>query len=388
MKILVLTTSFPLNKNDLSGKAIFLQAQGLVKKGFDVHVLAPHHRGVPKQEIMNSVKISRFQYGPEKLEVVSYGAGLGDNLRDSFGAKVMFPFFLIAFLFSAVIKSRNYDLLHANYSVIPGFIGSICKLLYRKPLIVTVRGGDLEYGSLFFLINKFVFSIADYIIGVNSEYIRRAIYFGAKKEKTDVIYSEVAINKNLLELPIKEQFQGNLLFISRLVPVKNLLLVLKALKSLRNKGQFKLVVVGDGTERAQLEQFSQDNSLTDIVTFEGKKGANEIAEFLSKADVFVLPQKAEGVGVSLLEAMAAGVPAISGKVKGIEDVATHQHTGILVSTEDPRELESAILELAKNKSLRFKIAQNARNLIKERYLSQGQLDRVVQVYNKLLKAPN
>ncbi|HEX7456420.1 MAG TPA: glycosyltransferase [Candidatus Nanoarchaeia archaeon] len=386
MKVLVLTTSFPLNRADLSGKPILLQAKGLVERGFSMEVLAPHHEGAKSIEMLDGVKVTRFRYAPAGLEKVCYGAGLPDNVKQTLVAKIMSPPFLLAFLFSAVLKAKKFDLIHANWSVIPGFIGVICKLLYKKPLIVTVRGGDLEQNFLFFTINKFVFGRADYVIGVNSEYVRKARSLGARKNKSLVIYSEVGINERLLKLPIQKTFSGNLLFVSRLVPCKNLKFVLEALEQVKHKKPpLRLTVVGDGTERESLEKFCKEKGLSGIVSFEGKKPHGDVFNYLKEADVFVLPQIAEGVGVSLLEAMAAGVPTISGKVKGIEDVIIEGKTGLLVSPKDRRQLEAAILSLVDDNSERFRIAQNARNLIKERYRDQRQIDRIVEIYNKLSK---
>ncbi|MEP5152401.1 glycosyltransferase family 4 protein [Planktotalea sp.] len=135
----------------------------------------------------------------------------------------------------------------------------------------------------------------------------------------------------------------HLLFVGRLAGVKGVPVLLDTLTSLRETHpELKVTLIGDGPERAALEARATELGLGKIVDFVGYKSQTEVAETLAKTDIFVLPSFAEGVPVSLMEAMAAAVPVITTHVAGIPELVEDGTHGILTHAGDSASLSAAI----------------------------------------------
>ncbi len=135
-----------------------------------------------------------------------------------------------------------------------------------------------------------------------------------------------------------------LLFVGRLAGVKGVPILLDAVATLKARHpQLRLALIGDGPERAALEERAKP--LGETVVFLGYQGQSEVAEALSQSDVFVLPSFAEGVPVVLMEAMAAGVPVVATQIAGIPELVTQWENGVLVPPGDAPALAQAIEQL-------------------------------------------
>ena len=135
-----------------------------------------------------------------------------------------------------------------------------------------------------------------------------------------------------------------LLFVGRLAGVKGVPILLDAVTTLKARHpQLRLALIGDGPERAALEERAKP--LGETVVFLGYQGQSEVAEALSQSDVFVLPSFAEGVPVVLMEAMAAGVPVVATQIAGIPELVTQWENGVLVPPGDAPALAQAIEQL-------------------------------------------
>ncbi len=133
-----------------------------------------------------------------------------------------------------------------------------------------------------------------------------------------------------------------LLSVGRLVPLKGLPLLLRALAAMNGKLQFNLRIVGGGPERARLESMATKSGIREDVEFVGSIPRNQMRRELSAADVFVFTSLRDSCGMALLEAMAAGLPAVC---------IDHGGPGILASRESaimiaPRSEEHVVEKLA------------------------------------------
>ncbi len=119
--------------------------------------------------------------------------------------------------------------------------------------------------------------------------------------------------------------------VSRLVPQKNLPLLLFALKELNSKEspRFNLTIVGSGPLKTELQSLSADLGIEEMVTW--KEQLQEVLPFYSSLDVFVLPSNYEGFGLVLLEAMSQGIPVIARRISAIPEVLGEDHPGLVDS---------------------------------------------------------
>jgi glycosyltransferase involved in cell wall biosynthesis len=141
----------------------------------------------------------------------------------------------------------------------------------------------------------------------------------------------------------------------------------------------RMVLVGDGLERAALEAMSRQFGLDARVQFLGMR--DDVPSILRNLDVFVLPSRTEGLPMALLEAMAAGLPIVATAVGGVPEAIRDGETGILVPPERPDELAGAILRLASDEALRNRLAAGGRQTFLNRY----ELSRMVGAYERLME---
>jgi glycosyltransferase involved in cell wall biosynthesis len=104
------------------------------------------------------------------------------------------------------------------------------------------------------------------------------------------------------------------------------------------------LVVGDGSDRARLDQKARELGLADRVIFAGRISEEEKPDHYRLADAYVMPSSGEGFGIVFLEALACGIPVIGSKIDGSRDALRDGRLGILVNPTDPAELRAAILQ--------------------------------------------
>jgi glycosyltransferase involved in cell wall biosynthesis len=167
-------------------------------------------------------------------------------------------------------------------------------------------------------------------------------------------------------------------FLGRLDPVKRVQDLIDAVGLLR--GTFfptaELSIFGHGSERERLEERAKQKNA--IVHFHGAVASP--LDALSQVDVLVLPSEAEGFGLVLIEAMAAGVPVIGTDVPGIRDVIEHEVNGLLVPPRDPPAISAAIMRVEEDEAQRDRLIAGGRNTVRDRF----NWDVIVPRYRELL----
>jgi glycosyltransferase involved in cell wall biosynthesis len=168
-------------------------------------------------------------------------------------------------------------------------------------------------------------------------------------------------------------------FIGRLDPVKRIPDLLEAVRILA--GRVHLHVFGEGAERPHLESLIRQFDLKSLATLHGS--VPDPQEALSQVELLVLPSEAEGFGLVLIEAMAAGVPVVATNVSGIRDVVRHEQTGLLVAPAAPAELARAIDRILIDADLRQRLVSAAKLDVARRFT----WDVVLPRYRQLLGLP-
>ena len=173
-------------------------------------------------------------------------------------------------------------------------------------------------------------------------------------------------------------------FVGRLVAIKRVDVLLRAFASLRDTNPpLRLAIVGDGELRDELERLAAELDLGERVRFLGYR--TDMAEIAAAADVAVLSSDNEGTPVSLIEAAAAGVPAVATAVGGVPDVVAPQ-TGILVPAGDAEALAAGVARLAADATLRERMGERARAHVRERFAVERLLGDIDALYEELLAA--
>jgi len=176
------------------------------------------------------------------------------------------------------------------------------------------------------------------------------------------------------------QVGPTLISVGRLTPVKNHQLLLQMLVRLPAAAQ--LVIVGEGPQRAQLQQQVRHLQLQDRVTLAGE--VHDIKPYLSGAAVFVLGSRFEGLPLSILEAMSAGLPVVSTDVGGVSEAVIDGDTGYLAQAGDDRGLADRVRRLLDAPALRDTMGRQGRN----HYLSTFTISRfrsqMLEIYGSIV----
>ena len=190
----------------------------------------------------------------------------------------------------------------------------------------------------------------------------------------------VAEAKVELGMPPEEFLIGA---VGRLSPEKAFDLLLRSVKALRDSGHaVRLVIVGEGDDRARLEALRAELGLQGVVELPGWQ--SDVRKIYEAMDLFVLSSLREGLPNVLLEAMALKVPCIATRIAGIPKLIGHGVDGWLVEPGDGSALTDGITRLVCNSELRSRYANDARATIVKRYDFQRRIQRLARVYDELL----
>ena len=370
----------------IGGAEVFAQkvAEYLVKKGHEVDIITMvRDKGLSKFENINNVMIHRIREG--KFGFLSF---------------IICLLHLVWYILK-MDKSRDYDLIHSVGDGIPSYVGTLIKKLKRKPHLITIQGGNIApgfknnlSGKILKRLQKWSFKNADSIHVISRKLYQQVQELNAH----DVVIIPNGVDAQVFKPMDKaalrkmhgfSQDEKIIISVARLIPRKGIDYLIKATALvLEHLPNVRLIIVGDGTHRAELEKLIEQLKLGDVAKIIGLISHNQIPEYLNLADVFVIPSLYEPLGIVTIEAMACGVPVIGSNVDGIPDVIEDGKNGILVPPADEKQLADALLTLLQDEKLRNRYAQEGLKTVKDKFLWETVLMKIEQEYNKCTKSGN
>ena len=175
-----------------------------------------------------------------------------------------------------------------------------------------------------------------------------------------------------------------LISVGRLVPLKRQALLISALAGVKRRyPDARLLLVGDGECMAELRQQAIDSGLDDCVEFTGIVA--NVGEYLARADLYLSNSESEGMPVSLLEAMAWGLPVIASDIPGHRSVVDPGKTGFLFELNNVDELIDRVIALATDKALGQSVSARARALVEKNYSDVRSEQQHAALYRKILR---
>jgi glycosyltransferase involved in cell wall biosynthesis len=195
----------------------------------------------------------------------------------------------------------------------------------------------------------------------------------------------------LLELPDRTRAEENgrsgvtFGFVGRLVPIKNLPLLIEAFASVQRQiPAARLLIAGDGEGRAAAEAMIAAKGLQASVELEGWR--EDLTVLYRQMDVMVLTSLNEGTPVAVIEAMAAAVPVVVTGVGGVPDVVSHEENGLVVPSGAVDALAGAMLRLARNAEDRERLGTAGRRAVRDRFAAPRLVSEVETLYYTGLEA--
>jgi glycosyltransferase involved in cell wall biosynthesis len=319
--------------------------------------------------------------------------------------------------FPILIKlRRNYDLVFVSGFRVLGItavlvsriLGRVCVLkadslgemsgdFFRAGLAkLGASPSSFLFRSFLWLRDK-ILKRADSFVAVSSEVASELICYGVNPNMIRMIPNSVdtcrfyPVNsrekqelRRKLGLSAKDTI---VIFTGRLVSYKGLPLLLRVWQDIQAKHHnISLLLVGSGgldihNCESELKKFVVENDLQESVHFTGD--VHNVHEYLQASDIFVFPTEREAFGISLVEAMACGLPVIATAAGGIKDILTHQHNGLVVEAGDFQGLYAALEYLLTDTALAVRLGKTARQSVQESYSVQIVARKYVNLFQSI-----
>ncbi|WP_081603246.1 MULTISPECIES: glycosyltransferase family 4 protein [unclassified Haloferax] len=318
---------------------------------------------------------------------ISFYTSSAVDLTDIIGLQSMFSISALAD-FRRVIREFQPDIVHAhNRFFYTSILASLHSLFSDYRFVTTLHLGDIGMISgiggaaakaFEQTISRFVISRSDCVISVSAAAESIAQSLGAKQ--TAVVRNSVDV-KDFSPTP---QSEKSLLYIGRLVRnngIQDLLTALPGVLDTHPDAAFH--IVGSGPLEEDTQKFIESNGISDSVTVHGY--VEDISEMYDRASVFCRPSYSEGLPLTMLEAMASGVPPVVTAIAGVPEVVTDRETGILLEPGNPDKVEQAISELFEDSELRNQLSENAREYVVSNLTWEQRTKKVIEVYERVLK---
>jgi glycosyltransferase involved in cell wall biosynthesis len=386
-RLLVVTSTFPRWKGDAEPAFVFELCRRLASD-FQIRVLAPHAKGAAVRESIAGLDIWRYQYAPERFELLAHGGGIVPNLRKHRWRWILVPFFLL-FQFLAIrrhVKEWRPEVVHAHWIIPQGLIAGLALGKKRRgpTLFTTSHGADLFAlkGRWFERLKRFVLSRSDQVTVVSEAMRNEVLSIGVAGQNVRVAPMGVDLLETFVPDPQAQRSSDEILFVGRLVEKKGLRYLLDALPALINAYPgLRLTVAGFGPEEQALRERAASLGLGERVVFLGPVAQATLPALYRRAAVFVAPfvraksGDQEGLGLVVVEAVGCGCPVVVSDLPAVRDVVGVEGERFLVGTgdsdalskriarvlEDPHEACSEAMRLRDDIMARFDWAVVARN---------------------------
>jgi glycosyltransferase involved in cell wall biosynthesis len=330
----------------------------LSQHGVDVQVITRHYPGLPLKETIDGVSVYRTPIWHSSKVIAS----------------LSFTYYALRLLQST---HHDYQIIHCHEMLSPMTIGLTASVLGGSRLVINPhRGGYL--GDVYKLVNqrpitgkmrlRWAQRRGDAFVAVSREIASELEAAGIPKDKiwhipyildTDHFHPVTDVNRTAVRSQLGMQDGLWACYAGRLVAEKGLNVLLKAWESVfRQSVDAHLLIVGDGDQRSHLEELAEIRGIKHRVLFTG--AVADTVRYLQASDVYVQPSFTEGLPISVLEAMACGLPVIATGVGGVTDMLSNGANGIVIPPHDPDSLSDCLIELLSDNDLQARLGNQAR----------------------------
>ena len=298
---------------------------------------------------------------------------------------------------ATVAETENLDLLHVHYASPHSISGILARESLRPqrrlPVVTTLHGTDITLvGSdrTYLPITRYGIAQSDGVTAI-SDYLKRATAETFGIDEVEVIPNFVCgaeyFRRDVptLRASLAPQGEPLLVHVSNFRPVKRPVDCVEILARVRAAGVgARLVMVGDGSERGAAEHRARCLRVEAHCSFVGKQP--RIVDYLSAADVLLLPSEQESFGLAALVAMACEVPVVASRVGGVPEVVTDGETGCLAEAGDVEKMAADAARLLADGAARREMGRRARESALSRYSTDKVIPRYLEFYERVLAA--
>ncbi len=293
-------------------------------------------------------------------------------------------------LLKKIVREKGIQIIHAHDSTGHSLVALACLSGLKTPVVVH-RRVDFPVRKSFFSRIKYNLSCISHYICV-SDKVKKVLQPSVKNNiPIEVVYSGIDINRfqnveRNNKLRSEYNLDENAILIgniSALADHKDLYTFVDTAFILCSRYEhLYFFLIGDGPERSGLESYIQSKSLNNRVFTTGFR--SDIDEILPGLDIFLFTSKTEGLGTTVLDAMACGVPVVSTAAGGVPEIIRHHQNGLLAEIQNPASLAQLIEKLLTEPGLKKHLISQARKDVKS-FSKESMADKIYQIYVRVLK---
>lgn len=368
MNICVLTHTYPRFSGDPVAPFMKDFCLGLSQQKQNVTILTPYDKKFSLREntsINLKTKLYRYIF-PDGLHTLGYSRTLIGDQRLKTSVFFLAPLMFFASFFSLlwIIYKERIQVISAHWIIPNGFIAALASKITGVPLIVTIPGSDVYLGkknSLFKFMTKFASFQAKAIVSNSMRYLGELADLGIPKEKFIEIPYGVNI-KNFEHIKQERKVMRKslgikssdliILAVGRLVEKKGFDYLIKAIPGvLKEYKQIKLLIIGDGSEKNNLENLVDELKIKNKVSFLGRINHTDLPKYYSVADIYAAPSVKDKQGnleshiVALFEAIASGLPVVATELAVSKKYVVDGKNGYRVKDKSVESLSDAIIRM-------------------------------------------
>jgi glycosyltransferase involved in cell wall biosynthesis len=371
ISIIMPVSFFPKSPTDSVPRFVEDQINAFLNESpsLQITVLVPHHGESPSEEVRNGFKVIRYHYfWPYRLERLA-GGGIMPSIRKEPWLAIQIPFLFLAqcTVLLRMVRKAQYDYIYAHWFTPQGIVAAIVSALTRTPFCFTSHSSDVDIWKRIPLIGRLIvrrlLPKARAITVVSQRSYEKIQAFFTQNEwrrlapKVAVIPMGIHTSEFTPEARSKDELKRKynlgenfvLFSIGRMVEKKGLKYLLEAFAQLhKTYGTSQLVLAGDGPLKGPLEAQAEALGIGHAVRFVGFLSGKEKIDYLSLADILVIPSiitadgDAEGLPVSLMEGLASQTICIATRVSGADDILKDGESGLLIDDRNATAIVNAI----------------------------------------------
>ncbi|MGB8287828.1 colanic acid biosynthesis glycosyltransferase WcaL [Rhizobium ruizarguesonis] len=287
------------------------------------------------------------------------------------------------------------DVIHCHFGPAGRVVAHLKKLgLINVPMTTVFHGYDItQYTDGRPEIYRELFEQADLLLPISDLWRRRLIDLGAPPEKITTIRLGIdcnAFNYKLRTIPAGQRMR--FITIGRMTEKKGHRFAIQAFSQLVSRRpdlDLSLDIVGDGPLFGDMQSLAEASGHSNRIQFHGGLPHQEIKRLLDEAHIFVLPSVTaadgdmEGIPVSIMEAMAMGLPVISTRHSGIPELVSREESGLLVPESDTEALSSAMEQLVTNPTLIQTMGLQGRRIVEEQFNEEKQTRELLLSFKRI-----
>ncbi len=293
-----------------------------------------------------------------------------------------------------VVRKYSLEVLHVHYAIPHAYAAYMAKQMLKEKgldvrVVTTLHGTDITLvGSHPTYKSAVEFSVnnSDVVTAVSNNLKETTNKLFNITKDIKVIYNFIDAKKydnaqkeECKRIALAQPHERIFTHVSNFRPVKRVEDVVKIFSEVRKEIPAKLLMIGEGPERAKAEKLVKELNIIDDVFFLGN--STEVAKILCYTDVFLLPSQTESFGLAALEAMAAGSAVISTNTGGLPEVNIHGKTGFLSNLGDVADMAKNAILIAKEAATLEVFKENAK-----KHTKQFTLESILPVYEEIYRS--